>query len=60
MEILIKQHCTVDPEILQIICGSFGVALANASTMLKAAVVHCDDDEVIYNYSVEEINMDND
>ena len=60
LETLIKQHCTTDPEILQTICGSFGVALANASTMYKAAVVHCNDDEVIYDYSVEEIEMDDD
>ena len=60
METLIKQHCTTDPEMLQTICGSFGVALANASTMFKAAVVHCDDDEVIYDYLVEEIDMDED
>ena len=60
METLIKQHCTTDPETLEIICGSFGVALANASTMYKAAVIHCDDDEVIYDYTVEEIEMDND
>ena len=60
LETLIKQHCTADPEILQTTCGSFGVALANASTMYKAAVIHCDHDEIIYEYSVEEIEMDDD
>ena len=60
MEALIKQHCTTDPDTLQIICGSFGVALGNAATMCRAAVIHCDDDEVIYDYNVEEIDMDAD
>ena len=60
LEALIKQHATTDPEMLQVICGSFGVALANAATMYKGAIIHCDDDEVLYDYSVEEINMDND
>ena len=60
LEALIKQHATTDPETLQIICGSFGVALANAATTYKAAIIQCDDDEVIYDYSVERIEMDND
>ncbi len=60
LEALIKQHATTDPEMLQVICGSFGVALANAATMHKGAIIHYDDDEIIYDYSVEEIEMDND
>ena len=60
LEALIKQHATSDPEMLQIICGSFGVALANGATMYKGAIIQCDDDEVIYDYSVEEVQMDND
>jgi hypothetical protein len=58
MDTLIKQHCTTDPEMLQTVCCTFGVALAYASTIYKAAVVRCNDDEVIYDYSVEEIDMD--
>ena len=58
METLIKQHCTTDPEMLQTVGCTFGVAQANASTIYKAAVVRCNDDEVIYDYSVEEIDMD--
>ncbi len=57
LEALIKQHATTDPEMLQIICGSFGVALSNAATLCRAEVIHCDDDEVIYDYSVEETDM---
>lgn len=45
---------------LQVICGSFGVALANAATMYKGEIIHCDDDEIIYDYSVEEVRMDDD
>ena len=60
LEALIKQHATTDPEALQIICGSFGVALANAATMYTGAIIQCDDDEIIYDYSVEEVRMDND
>lgn len=55
---LIKQHCKTDPEMLQIICGSFGVALSNVATLSKAAVIHSDDDEVIYDNSVDQIEMD--
>ena len=60
LEALIKQHATTDHEILQVICGSFGVALANAATMYKGAIIHSDEDEIIYDYSVEEVHMDND
>ena len=60
LEALIKQHATTDPETLQIICGSFGVALANAATIYTGAIIQCDDDEIIYDYSVEEVQMDND
>ena len=60
LEALIKQHATTDPEMLQVICGSFGVALANAATTYKGEIIHCDDDEIIYDYSVEEVQMDND
>ena len=60
LEALIKQHATTDPETLQIICGSFGVALANGATMYKGAIIHGDEDEIIYDYSVEEVHMDND
>ena len=60
LEALIKQHATTDPEMLQVICGSFGVALANAATTYKGAIIQCDDDEIIYDYSVEEVQMDND
>ena len=45
---------------LQVICGLFGVVLANASTMYKGAIIHSDDDEIIYDYSVDEVRMDND
>ena len=58
METLIKQHCMTDSEMLQTVCCAFGVALANASFIYKAAVVRCNDDGVIYDYSVEEIDMD--
>ena len=60
LEALIKLHATTDHEMLQVICGLFGVALANASTMYKGAIIHSDDDEIIYDYSVEEVRMDND
>ncbi|MDA9889403.1 hypothetical protein N9C98_01175 [Synechococcus sp. AH-224-G16] len=60
LEALIKQHATTDPEMLQVICGSFGVALANAATTYKGAIIQCDDDEIIYDYSVEEVLMDDD
>ena len=60
LEALIKQHATTDHEMLQVTCGSFGVALANAATMYKGEIIHCDDDEIIYDYSVEEVRMDND
>ena len=60
LEALIKQHCTTDHEMLQVTCGSFGVALANAATIYTGAIIQCDDDEIIYDYSVEEVRMDND
>ena len=60
LEALIKQHATTDPEMLQVICGSVGVALANAATTYKGAIIQCDDDEIIYDYSVEEVLMDDD
>ena len=60
LEALIKQHPTTDHEMLQVTCGSFGVALANAATMYTGAIIQCDDDEIIYDYSVEEVRMDND
>jgi hypothetical protein len=40
LEALIKQHCTTDHEMLQVICGSFGVALSNAATMYKGAIIN--------------------
>ena len=60
LEALIKQYATTDHEMLQVICGSFGVALANAATMYKGAIIHSDANEIIYDYSVEEIHMDYD
>jgi len=36
-----------NPEMLQIICGSFVFAISNAATLSKATVIHCNDDEVI-------------
>lgn len=59
LEALIKQHATTDPDMLQVVCGSDGVAVANAATTYKGAIIQCDNDEVIYDYSVEEIDMDN-
>lgn len=47
-------------QMLQIICGSFGVALANAATTYTGAIIQCDDDEIFYDNSVEEVHMDND
>ncbi len=58
LDALINQHCKTDPEMLQIICGSFGFAISNAATLSKATVIHCNDDEVIYDYSIERIKMD--
>ena len=60
LEALIKQHATTDPEMFQVICGSVGVALANAATMYEGAIIQCDDGDITQDYSVEEVHMDND
>jgi len=53
-EALIKTHCKADAEVLQIACGSMGVALMNACTTNQAAISWANDDERIFDYQVRD------
>ena len=51
---LLKTHCNADAEVLQIACGSMGVALMNACTTNQAAIRWANDDERIFDYQVRD------
>ena len=53
-EALLKTHCNADAEVLQIACGSMGVALINACTTNQAAIRWANDDERIFDYQVKD------
>lgn len=53
-EALLKTHCNADAEVLQIACGSMGVALTNACTTNQAAILWANDDERIFDYQVKD------
>jgi len=51
---LLKTHCNADQEVLQIACGSMGVALMNDCTTNAAAIKWANDDERIFDYQVRD------